>query len=351
MSSTMSGVAHQALQAPGRPAELHSFAQIAAQCPDHFGLYLSHLAGLRGHIAYIVFLIETLGAEFVLQKQRCVPPISTSYAWGAQRYLNGLNATQCAIAGQQIALLEWMEKEHSFALQELRTKAIMDALMVAVMSKDGGTDVFDFFLARNMPFNTLFTADLESVSDKHVGAHRSVVGVWNQDLQDSGILRLLFAAAEVGNDGVLRWFDAALGRTDIRQLCDSHGATILHHCARGHNAPLLETLLPASAKDCGTTLEAGGIRWGPLNPVWVDVEDDQGRTPAMWCVMSAKHSKAAIETLEVLRKAGSNWPRRQQNGVSLLDVATRFVSRHSKLVRYLKAHIQPRYVLTVPTPA
>ncbi|KPA81956.1 hypothetical protein ABB37_03144 [Leptomonas pyrrhocoris] len=348
---TTSDSAHQTHQTQGRRTELRSFAQIAAYCPDHLGLYLSHLAGMSGHIAYIAFLISVLGADFVLREQRCVPPISTAYTWGIQRYMSDLNATQCAVAGQQVALLEWIEKEHPHALQKLHARKTLDALMIAAMSKDDSTDILDFFLSRDMPpIRSLLTVETTSASAERVGMHRGVAGVGNQDLQNSGILRLLFAAAEVGNAGVLRWFNGVLGKTDVRQLCDSHGATILHHCARGRNAPLLETLLPASVEDGGAASKTGELFWRPLDPLWVDVEDDQGLTPATWCVMSARRSKDAVDTLEVLRKAGSNWPRQRQNGVSLLDVATRFVSRHSKLARYITMHIQPPGRSTAPPP-
>lgn len=328
-------------QTPRRSTELHSFEWIAAQCPDHYGLYLSHLASFRGHIAFINFLVSTLGASFVLEEQQCTAPISMLYTWGAQRYTTGLNATQCAVGGQQVALLEWIEAEHPLTMRAMHAKSTVDALTIAAMFCEDKADVFDFFLSRNMsPISVLHTTNAENLASNHARTQNGVGGVWGQSIECSGVLRIIFAAAEVGNVAVLRWFDKAVGRADVRLMCDSHGTTILHHCARGCSTKVLETLLPASQLDDTAAMEATESRWTPLDPLWVDMEDNKGRTPAMWCVMSARKSKSVIETLEVLRRAGSDWPRSRRNGASLLDVATQFVSRHSKIVRYIHAHMR-----------
>lgn len=333
--------APQMCRSPEPSLELYSFEWVAVHCPDHFGLYLSHLAAQQGHIAYMKHLIDALGAAFVLQEQRCVPPISPSFVWGPQRYMSGLNATESAVAGQQVTLLEWIEGEYPSVLQSMHTKTTMRALLAAAMSPDDQTRVFDFFLTRNMsPISALCETRLEGLWAERMGVRGVVGGVSVSKLQESGILQLLFAAAEVGNAEVLQWFDEALGEIDVRRLCDSHGVTILHHCARGHNAQLLEMLLPSCARGCDAALDVNGSRWSPLNPLWVDMEDDQGRTPAMWCVMSAGRTKGVIETLEVLRRAGSKWPQQRQDSVSLLNIAARLVSRHSRLVRYLRVHIR-----------
>lgn len=326
-----------------RSVELHSFEDIAAKYPDHLGQYLSHLASFRGHTAFMDFLVRAFGASFVLKEQRCAAPLSTNYTWGVQRYIRGLNATQFAVAGQQIALLEWIEAEHPSALHSLSANTTVSALIIAAMLTDHRADVFNFFRTRNLfPMSDLLTLTIDSGASGQACGRGRGIGSRTSSLGSTALVRILFAAAEVGNGVVLKWFDEALGRADVRLLCDQHGTTILHHCARGCSVAMLAALLSVPAQGNALSDEGGGeLRWPALDPFWVDVEDDRGRTPAMWCVMGAHRSSHVVETLEVLRRAGSDWPRARRGGVSLLDVATRFVSRHSKIARYLRQHMQP----------
>lgn len=325
---------------PQRPTRC-SFEQVAIEYPDHFGLYLSHLAALNGHIEYLQFLASILGEKFVLQEQCCAAPISSSFSWGVQRYTTGLTAVQCAVAAQQVTLLEWIATTYPEALRKMRPRQTLDALTMAAMAPDDKTDVFDFFVSHSMPpLNQLEAGNKDRDCGPRSRPRDGAVGVYDEVLQEAGVLRLLFAAAEVGNVNVLRWFDMALGSCGVRELCDVHGVTILHHCARGRNAKLLEVLLPPAATLNKTVSSNGESPWSSLDPRWVDVEDDQGRTPAVWCVMGSKKNKGCVETLEVLRRAGSQWPRQRHDGVSLFDVAIQNVSRHSKLARYIKAHMQ-----------
>jgi hypothetical protein len=205
---------------------LYPFEWVATECPDHFGLYLSHLATLRGHIEYTQFLMAAFGAEFVLQEQKCALPISTAFTWGASRYMTDLNATQCAAATQQVALLERIEKEYPWALGSMESHTTLNALTAAAISIEDRTDVLEFFPKRNMPpLDTLRRVNTSPPSASWRRRHGGV-GVHNQTLEESGVLRLLFAVAEMGDANVLRWFNEGIGGGGARQICDSHGATI-----------------------------------------------------------------------------------------------------------------------------
>lgn len=184
-------------------------------------------------------------------------------------------------------------------------------------------------------------------SRAEMGASKPSQSVWSCELEEAGILRMVFAAAEAGNVGVLRWFDDALGDTDVRRLCDRHGTTVLHHCARGLHAAAMAALLSITvATSCTDSLQTQGSAprssplWTPLDPTWIDVEDSDGRTPAVWCVLSRSKKGRGVEMLEVLRNAGSDWPRRRHNGLSLFEMAAQEHSHHTKLMHYLKLHIQ-----------
>ncbi|KAG5476200.1 hypothetical protein LSCM4_05160 [Leishmania orientalis] len=332
-------------------AELYPCKWVAEHCPDHTGMYLCHLAAARGNVQYLDYLVGLLGATTVLSRQRCSPPASPRNTWGPLRYLPLLSATQCALAFHQITVLEWIEVVHPFALEKMERKTLLHALVAAAIHKDDLTGAFSFLRTRSMePLSMLDTVSASAsvrASREKVGASKLSQRMCSPELEEAGIFHIVFAAAEAGNVGVLHWFDGALGDTDLRRLCDQRGATVLHHCARCSRAAAMATLLPVATATSGTgSLQRQGEapwsppRWTPLDPAWIDVEDSDGRTPAVWCVVGRAKKGGATEVLEVLRNAGSDWPRRRHNGLSLFEIAAQQHSRHTKLMRYLKCHIQ-----------
>ncbi|KAG5476474.1 hypothetical protein LSCM1_04181 [Leishmania martiniquensis] len=330
-------------------ADLCSFQWVAEHCPDHTGMYPCHLAAARGNVQYLDYLVSLLGAAAVLKGQLCSPPASPLNMWGSLRYLTRLSAAQCALAFHQVEVLEWIEVVHPFALDEMNSKTLVHALVAAAIHKDDLTGAFSFLRTRAMePLCMLDTVSTSARASRDKAAvstpsHR----VRSPELEEAGIFHMVFAAAEAGNVGVLHWFDSALGDMDLRRLCDQRGATVLHHCARCSCAAAMATLLSIATPISGTdSLQSQGEaprsppRWTPLDPAWIDVEDGEGRTPAVWCVVNRSKKGGAVEMLEVLRNAGSDWPRRQYNGLSLFEIAAQRHSRHSKLMRYLKQHVQ-----------
>ncbi|CAG9576497.1 conserved hypothetical protein [Leishmania major strain Friedlin] len=329
--------------------ELYPCKWVSEHCPDHTGMYLCHLAAARGNVQYLNYLVGLLGAATVLKKQRCAPPVSPLNTWASLRYLPRLTAAQCALAFHQTAALEWIEAAHPFALEEMDRRTLVHALMAAAIHKDDLTGAFSFLRTRSMePLGILdFVPASVGASRAEMGASKPSQSVWSCELDEAGILRMVFAAAEAGNVGVLRWFDDALGDTDVRWLCDRHGTTVLHHCARGLHAAAMAALLSITvATSCTDSLQKQGSAprspplWTPLDPTWIDVEDSDGRTPAVWCVLSRSKKGRGVEMLEVLRNAGSDWPRRRHNGLSLFEMAAQEHSRHTKLMQYLKLHIK-----------
>ncbi|GET89536.1 hypothetical protein, conserved [Leishmania tarentolae] len=329
--------------------ELYPSEWVSEHCPDHTGMYLCHLAAARGNVQYLDYLVGLLGAVTVLKEQRCARPASPLSTWGPLRYLPDLTAAQCALAFHQTAALEWIEMAHPFALEQMERRTLANALVAAAMHRDDLTGSFSFLRARSMePLHVLdLVSTSVSASCAKVGASRPSQRVWSSELEEAGILHIVFAAAEAGNVGVLRWFDDALGATDIRWLCDRRGTTVLHHCARGLHTAAMEALLSITAAALSTVsvqMHGGALRspllWTPLDPTWIDVEDSDGRTPAVWCVFGRSRKGREVEILEVLRKAGSDWPRRRHNGLSLLEIAGQEHSHHTRLMRYLKHHIR-----------
>ncbi|KAK7194372.1 hypothetical protein NESM_000353200 [Novymonas esmeraldas] len=325
-----------AAHAPWQPAlrvPRYLFEWVAEHCPDHRGMFLAHLAAAHGHAPYLGFLVGLLGARTVLEEQRCASPASPLNTWGLQRYLPRLSAVECAVAFHQTAVLEWVEVEHPHALEEMSSHTLMNAMVAAAMHGDDLTDTFSFFRTRSMDPLSLLDGS-------------SVRGVGGAELEAAGLVRVVFAAAEAGNVGVLRWFDECLGRTDVRLLRNRQGATVLHHCARGGKFAAMGTLLArctavsrgdAAPQHQGDTGSPSSY-WAPLDPAHVDVEDREGRTPAMWCVMGGGNRAREVEVLEELRNAGSDWPVRLHNGLSLFTIASRYHSRHTRLMRYLQRH-------------
>lgn len=329
--------------------ELYPCEWVSEHCPDHTGMFLCHLAAARGNVQYLDYLVGLLGAATVLKEQRCAPPVSPLNTWGPLRYLPRLTAAQCALAFHQTAVLEWIEVAHPFALEEMDPRTLVHALVAAAIHKDDLTGAFSFLRTRSMePLSILdFVPASVGASRAQMGVSKTSQSVWSCELEEAGILRMVFAAAEAGNVGVLRWFDDAFGDTDVRRLCDRHGATVLHHCARGLHAAGMAALLSITvAASWADSLQMQGTAprspplWTPFDPTWIDVEDSDGRTPAVWCVNGRSKKGREVEMLEVLRNDGSDWPRRRHNGLSLFEMAAQKHSHHTKLMRYLKLHIQ-----------
>lgn len=128
-----------------RTALFYPLQWIAEHCPDHTGRHLCHLAACYGHVAYLSYLVQQLGAQAVLTERRCAVPAAPQIAWGRERYLPGLTTVQCAMAYHQLPVLLWVEERHSFALEEMNSRAVLRTLTAAAIAKADLTSTLTSF--------------------------------------------------------------------------------------------------------------------------------------------------------------------------------------------------------------
>ncbi|CAD2221250.1 hypothetical protein ADEAN_000878100 [Angomonas deanei] len=283
------------------PEKYPTFNLLATSGFDFNGCLPCHLAAGSGNVPILSFLMEQFTAETVLnaQKGRSV----RSSLWGSEVHRHDLNTIGCAICESQINVLEFLYSNHRNFIRSLKGEQI-DCALTSCTLNDDNTDCFDFLLRKN-----IITPPLDDESPVSALLRNNCGGSFG-------------AASEAGHINILLWMAEVFG-DEILISPGKEGATALHHCARGCNAPVLRKLL-----------ERESVRQ------YVDAPDDRGRTPALWCIMSRHRSGKVVDTLKVLREAGSEWRSTQdRNGNSIIEVASRYVSPFSKVMRYLKKNI------------
>lgn len=290
---------------PATPACV-SFDWVGCRGMDYTGSYMSHCAARAGSVDVLAFLVARFGADLVLLQQRQGPSLRPNQ-WGPSLYMKGLTPGGAALAVGQTVTLEWLNRHHPQSLT-LPHADLRNALVSAALQDCSAAFAFAWH-------HDLLPLHEVSVVEDAAEVLRSCV-----------LDTAYFAAAEAGSATVLDWFVDTFGEGIVECVRDSHGATVLHHCARGGQAAVLRALLQRAAKSA-----YGGARL-------VDTPDNRGRTPAMWCVMgSGRKGKRVVDTLEALREAGSSWAAgTAENQRTLLGLARRHHAPHSKVWRYLQ---------------
>lgn len=276
---------------------------------DYTGRFVSHHAAMCGNVDLLSYVSKTYGEDLILSEQRAQKPFFKDMEWGTARHLIGLNAVESCVGVGQMETLAWLLKQHRGRLRDAFPEGtargkIRSALASAAMMNS--SEVFEFLVANGM---------------LSTGASGAVGGAW---LDESHLYYPLLAAAEEGSEDVVNWFLDTFGADVVfRYRNGKGGAGVLHHCARGAHSAMLRNLVTRNDFPLET----------------IDELDDNGRSPAMWCVMAAKglSAKNVIETLDTLRSLGSKWPMaRDFNQESTLQVALRSLSPHSNVCRFLR---------------
>ncbi|EPY29298.1 hypothetical protein STCU_04626 [Strigomonas culicis] len=288
-----------------------AFAWLVRHGYDFNGCALSHLAAAQGNVAVLQYLVEHFGAEIILNRQQRKRPNTPpkSVLWGADAHMEGLNAVGTAMLHGQTEVLRWLHAHYPSVIALMPPAELQHVLTAAALREDSA-NTFAFLAER--------------------GIIRAKDGVSaSEAVSQNGLGPALVAASEAGHLHLLQWFMRTFG-ADVLMVAGNQGATPLHHCARGSRASVLRALLLGDSSLMLTST------------VDVDVPDRRGRTPAMWCVLSnACKKKHMIDTLEVLRQAGSSWPSyRDFSGNTLLDVAQTNSSPFSMICQYLKRNVK-----------
>lgn len=321
------------------PQRLPAFDWVACCAADAGGYTVAHRAAASGHVNVLTYLVEAYGADNILNASRLrpIPGAAGSGGFrGGEKHTVGRNVAFVALWAGQLSVVDWLRAHHPEYVQ-FTPHFVCCVLIAAALANCVGT--FEYFMRHRLfPISFAVCPTVGHGSCRSSGAHASEL-VSDASAPDNTLtlfdclllegtksvltacacFAAVHAAAEAGSDRVIFWFIAHFGE-EVLWVGDTHGATCLHHCARGGHTQLLATLLaqfPAAAER-------------------VDVVDNRGRPPAVWCVLGGGRGKHVVATLQLLQQHGSQWTLHRDAGhQSLLDVARQRYSKFSRVVKYI----------------
>ncbi|ORC92891.1 uncharacterized protein TM35_000022170 [Trypanosoma theileri] len=241
-----------------------SLENVALSISNDEGYLISHLAAQHGYLNFLKDLVRRFGADAILSQRT----VGKSLQFGRV----SLTPYQLSFMYGWIPILEWIDT------------------LYPMYSFDSTEEA-------------LFCVKRASLHD-HINSLRYFLQRHGED--SHAILRDgLYPAAEAGAVDVLNFLVETIGDHIVWSTCEV-GATALHHAAR---------------RGCTHLLEDFFIKYDLQKHV--DDRDNDGRTPAMWCIMGGKHQRN-IEFLHSLLELGSQWPLDVDNEGRDMDVFVRY---------------------------